>query len=307
MTRRGAHTNPRGWRRASAYVLVLGASALVGMLGLAGAIEARAGLRMAQMGKDTATADTIARGLIDYALAGLEEQKNWRGARVNGNWASMLAPGVVTSAQIRIDDETDGDLGDDPSDPFRITVQVTVGSSIRAYSAAFKPVTSDPNILVNPSFESGSDAWSAVMATLTPDDKEPGDGLWSMTVEDRTMGSGQIRQTLTALDKRSYTISGMAKSERISGLRATLRVTTNFGTFSDSAFFATGVEWTDFSVTVDPMWIGDATDQELIIDAPLAGADPFELDALFMAPAGSEVTTTHTLVPGSWRREPAQR
>lgn len=110
--------------------------------------------------KNAATARYVAETGLDFALEYVNSDPDWRTSRPAGTWSNHVAFGAGTYS-IRCDDgidangdgvisvpaEGDGNLSDDPEDPFTITATGTVGGCVKTVRAVVRPRYEGPVIL----------------------------------------------------------------------------------------------------------------------------------------------------------------
>lgn len=118
----------------SAYVLVLGCSALLTAAGLGAVYVARSDLKSAVAARDWGAASTIAASAAEIALARINNDSSWRKAYKSG--AKELIDGFpgADAAGFIITDEADGDLSSPETAGARLEAFATVGDATRRYS-----------------------------------------------------------------------------------------------------------------------------------------------------------------------------
>lgn len=123
-------------RRGAAYVLVLGASLLVFVIGA----SALAAMTIVSEGteqiEDAHDAELLAPSGIEWAMTTLASDANWRTDTSNNLWSSNIPYGRgVFKWKVR--DVSDADLADDPADEAQIVAKATVGGADRTYAATY--------------------------------------------------------------------------------------------------------------------------------------------------------------------------
>lgn len=117
----------RNWttqRRGSVYLLVLGLSMLVTVIGLGSVAVSRLTARTVSEGKDFTDARMLAFSAAEHAFTRINADTNWR-TTFNGQTIQMsLGRGTFSW---HITDESDGNLTDDPTEAFTIWTTGTVG------------------------------------------------------------------------------------------------------------------------------------------------------------------------------------
>ena len=130
----------RSRRRGSALVLVLGASTLVTVIGIAGLMMNRVVSRTTQAGQEVSHARVSAHSALDLAVWNLVNNPTWRLDEANDAWSvDMNIAGAVINRKYV--DEVDGDLANNNVDPVRVYGKATVGDSVRIYSMVMSPST----------------------------------------------------------------------------------------------------------------------------------------------------------------------
>lgn len=138
-------------QRGTAYVLVLGVTTLLVVMGLAGVMLARGNVARSTLEQEQAKARLLAISYLDIRHGQIDGLTIWRWSVTNGAWDAQyaLGDGVVQSMYI---DEIDGDLANDDTQSFRLYVKATVGNAVRVYSQDFIPgesniISRDPKSL----------------------------------------------------------------------------------------------------------------------------------------------------------------
>lgn len=128
----------RGLRRGSVYILVLGVATMIAVVGLGTIALARSGSRVTVAERDWAEAGTLALSGIELALAEMNTSTSWRSS---GSSIYSIGPVALGNGRISVTiaDETDSDLGNNTTDPVRITSTATVRAATRAYSVLAAP------------------------------------------------------------------------------------------------------------------------------------------------------------------------
>jgi len=111
---------PRTRRDAGTYVVVLGASMTVAVVGIAALTAIRVERRGAADRSHAIQARAHARSAVEIALQRIVECDDWRTKYSNGTWEGPVTIGDGTYS-IEGTDPLDGDLKDDHSDPLLVT------------------------------------------------------------------------------------------------------------------------------------------------------------------------------------------
>lgn len=135
-------------RRGSAYVLVLALSIIVTVLAATAIESSRIGIRASTAQRDASDAALIAQGGLDHLLQLIATTPEWR--TVYGSspdlTSKLLQGGGFRGGSYtwELEDETDGDLFDDPSDPVRVRCTAVVGETSRTLSVELAESGSSP-------------------------------------------------------------------------------------------------------------------------------------------------------------------
>ena len=124
--------------RGSVYVMVLGVSVLVAVIGVGALLTARIATRAATGSNDAAEADVLATSAVEHALSLINAQPNWRTAYQSGTESPAVPLGRGTFTW-RVVDEINGNLADDPAQPVRLYGSGSVGQARRVYSVMLRP------------------------------------------------------------------------------------------------------------------------------------------------------------------------
>ena len=126
--------HPAPARRGSVYVLVLGASLLVSVVGLGAVLLSRTSIRATTTSRDWSEAGIAAQSGIEYAVAVMNTFSTWRTDATSGGPIGPIGIGRAR-VMVTLVDETDGNLSNDSTQPVRIYSVATVGAATRCYSA----------------------------------------------------------------------------------------------------------------------------------------------------------------------------
>lgn len=129
---------PRLARRGGVYILVLGVSTLLTVVGLSAIALSRISLRQVTQDADADEAGVLARSAVQLACAKIASNPGWRGDYKN-NLATdpvSLGRGTVT---FRLVDEADAELNDGET-PVRVYGTGIVGDARKVFSALLTPV-----------------------------------------------------------------------------------------------------------------------------------------------------------------------
>ena len=135
----GLRSSIRRRRRGSAYLLVLGSAMIVAIIGLSSLTVARIHHRTAESGANANEARLNARSAVEACIGATAFLSDWRtSGYVSGEVVGPLDLGNGTCS-VKIVDETDDDLANDPDQQVRITGTGQVGSAVYHYTALAEP------------------------------------------------------------------------------------------------------------------------------------------------------------------------
>lgn len=117
----------------SVYVLVLGISLIVSVIGVSAVALARLSLRSTAGSQDATEAALLARSATELAIARVNVDPQWRTNHYSGVETPQVQFGRGTISYKLIDEE-DGNLADSPGDPVRVMGIGRVGRAAQAYS-----------------------------------------------------------------------------------------------------------------------------------------------------------------------------
>ena len=125
--------------RASAYMLVLGVSTMVTVIGLSALMVARINTRMVTQGNDSSRAWFLAMSATEHALTVLDTDKaTWRSTYTSGATAQKHDFGSGSFRWVLVD-EADGDLKNTDTDPVRLYGIGEIGQVRRVNSVLLQP------------------------------------------------------------------------------------------------------------------------------------------------------------------------
>ncbi len=128
MTAANGHSNHSA-RRGSTYILILGVSMILMVIGLSAATVARVNTRSVAADNDWAEAQILAFSAAEHALAAIQSSDDWRREFCTSETTVNLARGTF---RWRLVDEADGDLADGDADPFVIVARGRVNDAAYA-------------------------------------------------------------------------------------------------------------------------------------------------------------------------------
>jgi hypothetical protein len=134
---------PTARRRGGVYVLVLGVSTMLGVVGLSAVVLARTNTREVVMERDLASASVLARSAVQLACARLNADSAWRTTFISGTSITGIPLGAG-QVNFRIVDEIDNNLSNDATQPVRVFGTARVGAAQRTYSVQLAPTPPEP-------------------------------------------------------------------------------------------------------------------------------------------------------------------
>lgn len=141
--------------RGTALVLVLGVTTLLVTLGITAIQIARGTLKQNALEKDEAEARIAAKYTLDYVHKMLDGDTTWRVDAMDGSWSlfTQIDDTLIFYSYI---DEIDGDISNDPAQPFMLYTVAITDHSKRVYRVELIP-DADGNLRRNDSkFEQGT-------------------------------------------------------------------------------------------------------------------------------------------------------
>ncbi|MDA1014321.1 MAG: carbohydrate binding domain-containing protein [Planctomycetota bacterium] len=136
----------RNHRRGSIYIVTLGSSLIVAVLGLAALKSVSVHREQSQNVADSLQAQLNARTGLDVALLRIDNNSNWRTQFQSGAWSSEQSA-VDGTFQIVATDPIDGDLLDDNMDPVVITSTGRMGDAVQKLQFELEPARFGLSIL----------------------------------------------------------------------------------------------------------------------------------------------------------------
>ncbi len=113
-----ARTN-RSARAGGIYIVVLGTSMIVAVLGLSALVLQRLQNKMLTASADVRQAQLNAHTAVEIALLTMKQDTNWRTSQTNGNWFTGRGTGAGTCT-VNVTDPVDSNLADDANEPVAV-------------------------------------------------------------------------------------------------------------------------------------------------------------------------------------------
>jgi Tfp pilus assembly protein PilX len=114
-------------RRGTAYVLMLGMSLMVTVIGLSALYATRAAGRSSALAQDADDARLLALSALELAQQWIAQDPNWRTNRPSGAWATDQPIGNAATYTIDVIDPADNNLADDPHQSVVVSATVKKG------------------------------------------------------------------------------------------------------------------------------------------------------------------------------------
>lgn len=292
-------------RRGSAYLLVLGVSMVVVMIGVTSSRLMRLRSANARLGEGEVRAEFLARSAADVVLKRLNLDDAWRDANSSGVWSGDEAIDGGTFRFMLMDE--DGSLGDDAGDRARLHVSATIGGATRIFSVEVEAEgKAQENLLSNGGFESGTMSWSRYYATIGIDTTMPKEGVQALRVTARSPSLGSPTQNVTSVVRSGVTYD-VRMWIRIEGSSRRVRANINGTTlllvgFASSTPWITvpGNTWYRFDASVTPTFLNGLSVATLSFFTDL-GSEVLLFDDVQLVERST--ASVVRFVPGSWRRE----
>jgi hypothetical protein len=301
---------PRRFRRlrGSTYLLVLSVATLMTGIGLSALLALRVERRTTDLTSAIAQARTEASSFLAVALLRIQNDPFWRTTYKNNIWEPNETVNE-TLFTLKLVDEEDSDLGNDPNQPVRLYTKATVDEAVRIYSVllACEGALGNGNLLLNSNMEAGTGAWLS-WNCLHSESLDAYNGTKSLFASGRGSIDATVYQLITNLIEKDkeYYVETWAKTD--SGTNyLTVSVRTD-GTTSGMQIFNTnsvfiGTEWKKISGTVTPTWAGSLTEARWrTFSYPDGNTGSFYIDDALMRPTVAPPGTV-AVIPGTWRRE----
>lgn len=300
-------------RRGGIYVAVLGVSLLVMVIGLSAVAAVRIENRTSRGAVETVKARLGAQSAGELALYRISTDSNWRSTYTHNVWSPVITIGGIDH-YFKFVDQVDTDLANDPLHGVRMYAKAIVGDAVRVTSVMLNPQTV-PNLLKNGDMESGLSGWdctgwaAAAYCDLNHTGGDPHLGNKSTEVKNRDADWTGITQDVTntiAGDTTYYVESWLKMKDSADWARVCLYVKS---TGSGTARFSTGwtvvgTTWTLASGTMTPTWSGELSAAHLYIETAVTNQN-FFADDVVLVEGNNAVDGQFAIVPGTWRREPA--
>lgn len=125
-------------RRGTIYIITLGSSLIVAVMGLAAMKSVSVQREQAENVAESFQAQLNARTGLDFAMLRIESNSDWRTQFANGTWTAQTTA-LDGTYQITVTDPVDGDLTDDPLDPVIVTSTGVMGDAVQKLQFQLEP------------------------------------------------------------------------------------------------------------------------------------------------------------------------
>ncbi|MEM7624243.1 MAG: carbohydrate binding domain-containing protein [Planctomycetota bacterium] len=208
-------------QRGSVLILVLGVSAIVGVIGLSSLLAVRLQHRDVDARADAAQAAILADSALAVVHAQLSADPDWRSAHTHDTWSSPtnLGNGAMRYKLVDEGNDNDGDLADSDDDPARLVVRVAYGDAVRLASIQLGGgALLGPELTTNGDMEGGSSGYgiSVIWGNVNGHSDSPHGGNIYLQLEGRSSQLVAIKQDLAndALESgRTYRVSAWLRLE----------------------------------------------------------------------------------------------
>ena len=249
-------------RRGSIYLLVLGVSMVIVMIGVSVSHLARIRSSSRTLSEQATKAELAARSAVEIVLKRIRLDPNWRSNHSSGDWSDP-SEAIGDAKFVSMLEDTDWDLDDAPDDDATLTVKASVGGAMRMLSVRLEREPIAANLLTNSDFESGTSPWTTNLCTISTESGTSPTGDDALLATLRLTSLAGPTQDVTAQIKSdtSYTVSGWV---RVSGVTRNMRARISTSTASITVNDTTGWvlmpadTWTRFEGTLTPSWTGRA-------------------------------------------------
>src|SRR5262245_12152024 len=163
----------RACRRGGIYIVVLGVSLIVAMLGLAALMGQRIQNRMLSSSSDVRQAQLNAHTAVELALLTMKTDANWRTSQTNGTWFTDRSTGAGTGSPLGTD-PGDANLANDATQPVAIRGIGYAGKAEQRFDVSADPRRPPADVLRTSataggliSGQSSTVDWNTVTSTYT--------------------------------------------------------------------------------------------------------------------------------------------
>lgn len=219
---RHEHQNPR--HRGSIYLLVLGLSMVLTLIGVATLASVRVGSRAMTDSQDWVEAKSLAESAAEHAMCQISRDTNWRTTYATQTVTKSLGRGTFTW---RLSDETDSNLSDDPTEPFVIWATGAVGQAsysmrVGMSAASGNTLTSGLTIatVVTMSSNAKVDSYDSTQGPYSA-----GTAGSDALVRTNATGNGQVALTSNARINGSVQVGPNANPNQVVSLQSNATVT----------------------------------------------------------------------------------
>ncbi len=207
----------RARRRGSVYLLVLGVSSIVMVIGLSALAAVRVQHRGSTDQTHAAQAQALADAGLQLALERLAHNAAWRTDFTHDQWGNWEALGDGNGGlMIKLIDLDDTNLADNDQDPFRLVIRATRGDAVRLVSVevqAQPPL--GPELVTNGDTEAGPSPFAVNIgaATVSAFTDSPHAGTTYLQLQGRATSLSAWEQNLDGLiaSGKTYRVSAWVR------------------------------------------------------------------------------------------------
>ncbi len=288
-------------RRGGVYLLVLGVSMVIVMIGVSVSHLARIRSSSRTLSEEATKAELAAKSAVEITLKRIRLDSTWRSTKTSGVWSSP-AETIGDAKFVSMLEDNDGNLADDPDDHAMLTVKASVGGAMRMLSVHLEREPIAANLLTNSDFESGTIPWAASLCTISTESGTSPTGGDALLAALRLTSLAGPTQDVTAQIKSdtSYMVSGWVWVSGASrNIRARIRTSTALITVNDTTgwVLVPADTWTRFEDTLTPSWTGTLVSATLSFETD-AGSEDLRFDNLQL-----RATREMRVAAGTWKRE----
>lgn len=297
-------------RRGSGYIVVLGASLLVMVIGVSALMAARVQAQASESTNHMAAARLYAQSALEIGMHWLCADAYWRADFPHDQWLDEEPIGEGTYTW-KLVDKINGDLTSDTAAPVRLYGKGICGEAVRIYSVLVQPesATALPaNLIDNGDLESGLTSWLDLSdCDLEWDNSQAHAGTACLWVKNRDNHQAGPRQDIAGelTEGATYDVSTWVKTKDFSeNVWVGLWVQTEYGWRRlDAALATVGGAWTEVAGTFTPSWPGMLQEAYFKVETAWSNQEFRIDDAVMIEEQNADSAPSLRFVRGSMRRE----
>jgi hypothetical protein len=297
-------------RRGSGYVVVLGASLLVMVIGVSALVAARVQAQAAESTNHIAAARLYAQSALEIGMYWLCADPYWRADFPHDQWLAeeSIDEGTCTWKLV---DQINGSLTLDTAAPVRLYGKGVCGEAVRVYSVLVQPesATALPaNLVDNGDLESGLTPWIAMGdCDLQWDNSQAHTGTACLWVKNRVDYLAGARQDIVdeITNGATHSVSVWARNKDFpENVLVSLWVLTEYGWRRfDAALATVGGTWTEVAGKFTPSWPGTLQQAYFKVETEWSNQEFWIDDAVMIEEQDAGSAPPLRFVRGSMRRE----